>query len=420
MIKELDMTPQEIVEFLEKGAIYSSFADILESVYQGDDLKKTLQEQMVRITGARPDSVARNIRNWLHASHSNMPRREQLFQICFALKLDAAQADKVIASASEMGIHYRNPTELVYAYCLDNHKSWQEAQALLVQTSEILRQAEEEDPGNIGIKETDIYKCRLKKEFQEGIGSDEELKNFFRKYVHVFGEFHETAYREFLHLLACLQDPEGGYCDEEYVRMKKYPEEYSRAQIEEIENRWRGAGKISIEEVSAQMMRMHVPINTTRKKGVHGQNTEKNYTYLQKVIKKNWPSEDILLKMRSREIDVSRKVMLLLFLLTEEFEVMDTGENSDKDYLDELAMQETAGGRMEKRMFRINLFLDRYGMNRLDPGNPFDCIVLYALRAGPDDEGRQDDMHSRLESVLKELFGEKTADETEKGEMENV
>lgn len=409
-IKERDMTPREIVEFLEKGAVYRSFTDMLEAVYQGDNLKKTLTEELAQMLDARPESVARNVRNWLNKSDSNMPRREQLFQICFALKLNAADASKVIASASEMGIHYRNPDELVYAYCLDQNKSWQEAQELLSETREILREINADKKDGQGMEEP-MYTYQLKKKFVQEADSDEKLKRFFWEYGHAFGELHETVYHEFLRLLKCLQDPENGYCDDEYKRMKQYPEEYSREEREELEKRWQGAQKMSVEEIMDKMMRMHVPVNTTRKKGIHRQAAEKNEIYFKKVIRKNWPSADILQKMQSRKMDVSRKVLLLLFLVTEEFEVINTEEENTEEeesygtYLIELEQQETAGDRMEKRLMRINLFLDQYGMNRLDPGSPFDCIVLYALRADLDDVG-ENNMHGRMEQVLKELFEE--------------
>lgn len=77
---------------------------------------------------------------------------------------------------------------------------------------------------------------------------------------------------------------------------------------------------------------------------------------------------------------MSRKVLLLLFLLTEEFEAeemetSDMGSGMDDLYFERIE-SEDGGERMEARLHLMNLFLDRFGMNRLDPGNAFDCLVL--------------------------------------------
>ena len=64
--------------------------------------------------------------------------------------------------------------------------------------------------------------------------------------------------------------------------------------------------------------------------------------------------------------------------------------------------------RLEARLKQLNLFLGEYGMNWLDPGNPFDCLVLYALRAQYGDEV----ISEKFSAALKILFedqNEKTA-----------
>ena len=109
--------------------------------------------------------------------------------------------------------------------------------------------------------------------------------------------------------------------------------------------------------------------------------------------------------MKNREIDVSRKVLLLLFLLTEEFEVSDPIETEENfSYLDELD-DEDETIRMEVRLHQINLFLDSYGMNLLDPRSPFDCLILYALKASYTN-GEDSSMSSRLAQALSVLFDE--------------
>lgn len=226
----------------------------------------------------------------------------------------------------------------------------------------------------------------------------------------MFGIIHEAAYDEFMRMIRLLQNPEADfetYWMQYLKENTKYSEEERQKEVEKIKQDLK---KKSVEEVVEEYLRMYVPRNTSRKTSGEG---KRNYTYLQRVIKKNWPSESIISKMKTKETDVSRKVLLLLFLLTEEFEVSDLINKEKEDdifsdlddseeYLIDLGEMEDANDRMERRIVQLNLFLEAYGMNQLDPGTAFDCFVLYALKASYD--GDEDNMGERFKSVLKLLF----------------
>lgn len=437
-IKNTDMTPQEILAFLESGAIYRTFKDVLAKVYPGEDINRVLTNRLCEMDeGKNRDTVARNVRNWMNGI--NTPQREQLFQICFALNMDEAQANQVLASASDTGIHYRNPEELIYAYCLRMGKTWNEAVALrdeMLPDDKKKRRADEKarkekakketaDKTGVGadMEQVKKYTRQIREEFNSQVTNDEELKAFLRDSSEMFGTIHETAYEEFMKMLDILQNPDRDYEENAYFKRLKKLNAHKKLrdyEMRELDEHEEGLKERSVTEVIEKFMQMHVPENAGRgeKKGKGSKNEQgRDYTYLQKVIQKNWPSESILYKMRTREIDVTRKVMLLLFLLTEEFEVSDpnelaggygynAGEDEEDEYFDyfEAVESEDAGERMEVRLNQMNLFLDNFGMNRLDPGNPFDCIVLYALKAsytGGDDD---DPMSGRMERTLEILF----------------
>ena len=44
-IRGQHMTPSELISFLQAGALYRSFADVLRSVYPGEDLADRLKAQ---------------------------------------------------------------------------------------------------------------------------------------------------------------------------------------------------------------------------------------------------------------------------------------------------------------------------------------------------------------------------------------
>ena len=187
----------------------------------------------------------------------------------------------------------------------------------------------------------------------EKIFSKEQLRLFFVEHSADLGVIHESAYEKFWKLLLTLQEPDDVIISDDKSGNHVY----------------------SMDTIMQKYLRMHVPVG--RKNSGYG--------YLQKTIKKNWPDTTELQKMKNRQIDVSRKALLLLFLITEDFlssEDLQYGDFAEQDaawYLPEDEL--TPRDQLEIQLSKLNLFLETYGMNQLDPGNPFDCLVLYALAA---------------------------------------
>lgn len=346
-IKGQDMTPEEIIRFLEEGTLFRKFRDILEKAYSREDLPYKLARGLSGITGVEYANVLRKVNNWLKRD-CGPKSREDLFQICFVLGLSEEDSSRLLASSSESGIHYRNPKELIYAFALRKGKDYTTALSLVKELEPVYE--EEMEKAEKEKKAPVLYTRQLRKAFGD-VQTEEALMSFFRQHGSSLGAIHRTAYKKFMELLGRLQKPVE---DEEKYSMAKVVEEY---------------------------FQMHVP--RTRKSG--------DFSYLQKVIKKNWPLESELTKMRKKKMDVSRKVMLLLFLITEDYE-QDLDED---DYYDDL-IEEDSLERLETRLNKIDLFLENYGMELLDPGNAFDCLVLYALRAQEPDRGASDVVQAAL------------------------
>lgn len=70
----------------------------------GDKLVAGMMLQQDKELSSREwESIKRNVHNWLNGK--SIPQsREQLFKICFALRLSESQANKLLAGTSEMGI----------------------------------------------------------------------------------------------------------------------------------------------------------------------------------------------------------------------------------------------------------------------------------------------------------------------------
>ena len=379
-IKGKPRTAEELVEFLKNGAKYRSFSYLISELYQDEDVATCLMKGF----RAMEEEKDRTVRNWMNGN--NLPQnRETLFQICFILKLDEEKSNRLLAVFSENRIHYRNPSELAYAFALRKEESYAYAVELSEKVNRIYEEERALHMDEIGLidsrrqenaknKEdkarTEAERIRKRekqeqdmilytgrhKEMFDNVNSEEEFLDFIRQNSIYLGIQHETAYEKFMELLNLLQKPEDT--------------------------------KYSMKEVVENYFKMSIP----QKKRIRGMSV------LQKLIKKCWPSETTLDKMKNRLIDVNRKTMILLYMLTEHFDV-EVVDDEEYFYCDEEYSPEHL---FEIRRSQMNLFLKKYGMNTLDYGNAFDLIVLYALY--PSSEEDDDFAADRIDKILEILY----------------
>lgn len=397
-IETKNMTPKEIIDFLKKGALFRSFSDILKKAYPGNDLEEKLKKSLITISGVEisqkeQEALEKDISNWLCGRHTPQ-NREQLFKICFALELDEETSNKVLASVSETGIHYRNPKELIYAYALRTGKSYSDAVQLnsklipvyqpIMESAasaynekwkkkrkEYLKTRKREykkykdklnkelcpEPSFIGYEDftsSESLTLSVKNNFYS-ITNDNELENFFLKYSANLGTIHESAYEEFYRLLDILRIDDRIYFSN---------------------------GVLSVKDIS-QKLRMDIPYSKETK----------DFDDIQNAIKKGWPGKSELNHIINRTSDVSRKTLLLLFLITEEFFSL----SDDEIYY---GMDETPEQALASIIDSLNEELEKFGMNPLDPGSPFDCLFLYALAAQRGSEA----FGTKFKEALNELF----------------
>ncbi|MEF2878878.1 MAG: hypothetical protein U0N90_10720 [Blautia sp.] len=355
---------EKAVEFLEKEVKPWSFSKLLKELYKGEEsLYRILVEKLSQYeygegqkNGVVSPGISRKVRNWLH--DRNQPgNREELFKICFALKLTEKEAGMLLGATAENGIHYRNPRELIYAFCLRMEEDYSYARKLadrllgeevpllgtLAYQQALRRQQGKENP--------EIKTASMRDEFKR-LKSQEELLDFLREKRESFGIHHNTAYRKFMVMLEYLAKPGN---DNPYV-----PEER----------------EYSVETVVEEYLRMNIPYG--RKLG--------RYSRLQKEIKKHWPTPRTINEMKNRKLDVDRKTLLLLYIATEGM-VLERGDSKWEDYVKE-------------HYRRINLMLTECGMSLLNLHSPFDYMVIQSIRAA----GEEENMGLRMERMLCRLF----------------
>lgn len=337
-----NLTPREAVAFLRSGMQLRTFRDILMLVCGSEDREKELIQGLLNQDQTQqPDSVRKKVRNWI--SGKSVPtEREDVFRICFALKLDIAASERMLILLTQQGIHYRNIREMIYAYCLRYGMDYRYACSLAQQ----LERGKE--PGNT--KKEPVTHI-LRQEFQS-VKAEEDLFSFILRNKENLGTTHNTAYSYFCKMLELLTG-------------------------ENLE----GEGQYSMEYVADTYLRLNVP---------NEKNTSR-YSDIQKMVKRYWPGPRSIKAMKSRGEDVNRKTLLLLYLVTGgvwdgEYDELDEDYIQPREY-------------MEGHCRRMNEMLTQCGMGTIDPRNVFDYLVLFCLR--PEDDQFMSD---RMAALAAEIF----------------
>ena len=347
-----DMTPAMAAQYLRDGRIVlRTFCDTLREFYPQPDLVPRLTAAFQRdAREGNPEAIAKNVRNWA-AGRSQPTSREDILHIAFALSLSERQGGYLLGLCTGYAIHYRDGREAVYAWFLRTGRSYGQARAFF----ETLPPAPRLDSPPAG---TGGHLTRdMQNEFLQ-VRTVDDLRACYLRNLDSFGVFHLRAYTYFSKYLAQLMTPASA------VNGVQEPD-------------------YSMEAVMEQYLSLKMPSGKKRE----------GYSVVQKLIKRNWPNTTALKNIRLRREDVPRKLLLLLYVITEN--VVD-GEYSELDE-DYISPQE----RLEDHWYCLNAILADCGMPPLDPRNATDWLVLYAITADGDHP-----MSERMEQVIEALYAD--------------
>ena len=346
-----NFTPAMAAEYLREERIsLRNFGETLREIYPEPDLSSRLVAAfLAENPDVSPDSVQRRIRNWL--SGNNQPsNREDIFRIAFALDLTEQQANYLLGLCTDYGIHYREGRDMIYSWFLRTDRGYSEAQEFFASLPPIPRF--EQVPEN---PSTHITR-ELQNTFAH-VQTLDELRECYLANLENFGMLHMRAYSYFKRYLDRLIHPASAFenaIDPDY----------------------------SMEAVMDLYLSLKMPSERKRS----------GYTVTQKLIKQNWPNTTALKNIRNHKEDVSRKLLLLLYVITEN--VLDEEYcELDEEYI---TLQE----RVEDHWWTINAILTDCGMPLLDPRNAMDWLVLYAITA------TDEPMSERIEQVIEHIFAD--------------
>lgn len=361
------LTIQDAVRYLEKEAKIRSLHEKLEKFSHGRDLRRTLIEGLLENDpGREKETVERRVRGWLSSKSKICSiKKQDAIELCFILRLSIEEADQLITMIGEESLHYRDPDEIVYIFALQHGMSYREAAALYGRMREKMlnvRESKEVPEDSF----TSVVRAEV-----SALETEKELAVYLEQSVSRLGRYHNWAYREFVRQMEALKKvrPENALADMGISDKK-------RCTVRSIIKEYLFGDNVLYAK------------EKVRKKDAFV------FTKIQESVSANWPDETTLSKMRSRKTDVTRKVLILLFLATYE-----EGEHEDEEELTgEAAFEEIYGC--------LDEMLSLCGFATLDPRAPFDWLILYCICVGD-----MFDIEIRMREIFKEMFGERPKEE---------
>jgi len=315
-----------------------------------------VKKMMESSPGANKESTERKVRMWMKDDAVTV-RKDSAIELGFALGLSVEKTDELLCRLCQEGFHWRDPDEIIYIYGLMNGLNYQETAAVrdLMTEKKLLGKGHESDSIEAL---TDIVRDKVVK-----LSGLKELEEFLRAAGNELGRLHNTAYTIFTEFLDLLRHPDteiGEEVDESDDR--KFPDS---------------------EILATYLYRNFIPHSAKDDSLV--------LDALQKSIRQSWPDAETLSRMLKRKVDVTRKILILLFLAT------DGGMSkyeSDDEY-DAVSREEVfleISGRMDA-------MLSDCGFAPLDSRVPFDWMMMYCMCA--DDSIFVD---GRVQRFLAEVF----------------
>lgn len=340
-----EMTPAMAARYLrEERIVLRTFGDALRQVYPGADLQQRLNRTFLT-PGQSQETVSRRVRSWL-SGQSKPTRREDVWRIAFCLGLSEPQANFLLGQTTDYGIHYRDGQDVVFAWFLRTGRSFDQAAAFyagLPHPPHLESVPPNDSPHLTHEVQSEFLRVR----------TPEELRECYLWQLNNFGLLHLRAYNYFRRYLDQLIHPAPAWGPREEP-------------------------DYSMEAVMRLYLSLRMPSGRDRSE----------YNVVQKLIKQNWPNTTALKNIYNRKADVPRKLLLLLYVITEN--LLDDGE----DYVEADSLQ----ARVADHWTALNAILTDCGMPRLDPRNATDWLVLYAIAA------EDEPMSQRMEEVIGHMF----------------
>lgn len=413
-------TVEDAVNILMHYRKFRTLKDVLVSFGNGEDIRTVLvdglmcwQPEVVR------ENIDRKVRNWIN-SKTTLIRKQDAFVVSRILKLSLEKTNEFLKLASGEGIHWRNPVDIAWCYAIVQNLEPVQILKLMerVRTLGDTPKAKEKIPHQNLTRE--VHE-RLRNVLTE---DEDTLIEFLESEWNRLGKFHNTAYNLFVRYMELLKngymesDKSYLYTSEDNLRslsdknMKKWEKDHAaimetaRKEAEELGEAFlpdqpgyrltleyaQGAPELTVPDENSddQVLEDYLYRKLVPTGNQEALNPARNA--LQQMIRKNWPDTASLSRMRKRQINIPRKLLILLFLATD-------GSDSEFENLEE---ENCASEDAFLNIYaRLNLMLTSCGFLKLDPRSAFDWMILFCI--APGDLWESDE---RIQSMLLEMFSQ--------------
>lgn len=380
------------------------------STADGKALKKALVDAILETNPEETrNTVSVRVSSWLNSGRRTMEKSSAL-ELCFALRLSLEESNLLLYRLCEEGFHWRDPEELVLLYALAQGQSYADGVKLrnrLIRKGFLSWSGAETEVEKMPTRlpssqDLDMpYTEYLYSEYTK-VNSEDELEAFLRGHQHELSRLHNTAYNLFLSLLDLLRSPNG-----EDIPKKKRIKETVKNSMDGYAQEETKERQMNTQEIMDSYF--HEQCIPRARRGAEGSAAREAtlVSALQKEIRQNWPDEKTISRMRNRyfdkkrgqRVDVTRKVLILLFLAT------DGGNSLFGNYRTgfsrkgrQLTREELLEKEFRDRYERMNFMLTECGFAPLDARASFDWMVLYCMCS---DTLKID---SQMEEFLKGVF----------------
>lgn len=342
-------------ELLATYGQFRGLADVLRAFADCAEPKDKIANAIMAFDPTkRRDSTDKKVRNWLNGTTTTLDKKD-VYYLCRAMNFSLEQTDAMLKYITDEGIHWRDPEDILWCYAIANRLDYERTSQLLQRGAYL---AERRGIAPVPVPGSFTEDVRL--DVQPMLNrSEEELLAYLDRSRSLLGAYHNTAYDLFMEYNDILE----GVGTPEKVKID---------------------GKVSSRYILEKyLFRRLIP---TAKRG--GEKDKERFSAVQRSIRMNWPDETTYSRMKSRELDVSRKVMIMLFLAVDDGEPEEKDQPEDYDYEAYDAYEESDAFMQEPlsrdEMFqmlkgRVNQMLHSCGFQKLDPRSPFDWIILFCM-----------------------------------------
>lgn len=392
------VTIDDAIRFLEEQLQLRTLRNKFMKFSKGRDVHALKDFLLERLRHNHPEqkteSQRRRVDGWLNPKNTNTLRKNDAIEAAFLLGLTLDEADDFVTMITGERLHYRSIKEIAFIYGLNNRLDYLQTKALSERMAKYLEGAQDKTPESLSqIYMTENIRPRIK-----SLHTEKELWHLLQEEKAHLGVLHNTAYNSFCEMMDKLKKP---------------------VSEESINTYWQGDDIISNEKLTVRdIMREYLFRDSVLKekqkafrskkqvkKGTIPKDQQYILSKIKDIIVKEWPDESHLADIKNRREDVTRKVLILLYLAT----YSDTDETDDfmadrypdKDdaHFDEDIDERQAF--FDRICGGINYMLALCGYGPLDPRGPFDWIIIYSICA-------EDllEMDSRMKSLFLKMFPE--------------